>query len=75
MFGKAFGKWMFKIKILSALIDLVLSYSDCGSCSTAKKQRTIQVMELHDLPKQGLGNRNPQLRPGNYNRHWANGRR
>lgn len=41
----------------------------------AKKQRTIQVMELHDLPKQGLGNRNPQLRPGNYNRHWANGRR
>lgn len=41
----------------------------------AKKQRTIQVMELHDLPKQGLGNRNPQMRPGNYNRHWANGRR
>lgn len=41
----------------------------------AKKQRTIQVMELHDLPKQGLGHRNPHLKSGGYNRHWANGRR
>ncbi|KAF8398204.1 hypothetical protein HHK36_017130 [Tetracentron sinense] len=41
----------------------------------AKKQRTIQVMELHDLPKQGLGHRNPHVRSGNHNRNWANGRR
>ncbi|THG14822.1 hypothetical protein TEA_018677 [Camellia sinensis var. sinensis] len=41
----------------------------------AKRQRTIQVMELHDLPKQGLGNRHPHMRPGNHNRNWANGRR
>ncbi|XP_058209463.1 probable mediator of RNA polymerase II transcription subunit 26b [Rhododendron vialii] len=42
----------------------------------AKRQRTIQVMELHDLPKQGLGShRNANMRPGNHNRHWASGRR
>ncbi|KAJ0098777.1 hypothetical protein Patl1_21136 [Pistacia atlantica] len=41
----------------------------------AKKQRTIQVMDWQDLPKQGLGHRNPHVRPGNHNRHWANGRR
>ncbi|CAI0439920.1 unnamed protein product [Linum tenue] len=44
----------------------------------AKRQRTIQVMELHDLPKQGgmAANRNPNMRHGgNGNRNWANGRR
>ncbi|XP_062008975.1 probable mediator of RNA polymerase II transcription subunit 26b [Rosa rugosa] len=41
----------------------------------AKKQRTVQVMELHDLPKQGLGHRNPHLKPGNHNRQRAHGRR
>ncbi|XP_023527320.1 probable mediator of RNA polymerase II transcription subunit 26b isoform X1 [Cucurbita pepo subsp. pepo] len=41
----------------------------------AKKQRTIQVMELHDLPKQGLGHRNPHIKSGGYQRHWGNGRR
>ncbi|EXB43778.1 hypothetical protein L484_004632 [Morus notabilis] len=41
----------------------------------AKRQRTIQVMELHDLPKQGLGHRNPHMKPGNHNRHWGHGRR
>ncbi|KAI3437005.1 TFIIS N-terminal domain-containing protein [Psidium guajava] len=41
----------------------------------AKRQRTIQVMDLHDLPKQSLGHRNLHMRPGNQNRHWANGRR
>ncbi|XP_059428742.1 probable mediator of RNA polymerase II transcription subunit 26b [Corylus avellana] len=41
----------------------------------AKRQRTIQVMEIHDLPKQGLGHRNPHVKPGNHNRHWAQGRR
>ncbi|OIT30625.1 PREDICTED: probable mediator of RNA polymerase II transcription subunit 26b [Nicotiana attenuata] len=46
----------------------------------AKRQRTIQVMELHDIPKQGISNqglglKNPHTRPGNNNRHWANGRR
>ncbi|OAY40189.1 probable mediator of RNA polymerase II transcription subunit 26b isoform X2 [Manihot esculenta] len=37
----------------------------------AKRQRTIQVMELHDLPKQGLAKKNPYMRPGSRNRHWA----
>ncbi|KAL1548771.1 putative mediator of RNA polymerase II transcription subunit 26b isoform X1 [Salvia divinorum] len=40
----------------------------------AKKQRTIQVVELQDLPKQRQ-QRNPHIRPGNHNRQWANGRR
>ncbi|KAG9157484.1 hypothetical protein Leryth_010320 [Lithospermum erythrorhizon] len=42
----------------------------------AKRQRTIQVMELRDIPKQGAG-RNPQMKPGhhNQNRNRANGRR
>ncbi|KAI9121065.1 hypothetical protein K1719_008098 [Acacia pycnantha] len=30
----------------------------------AKKQRTIQVMELHDLPRQGNGHRNPPFKLG-----------
>ncbi|KAK4272431.1 hypothetical protein QN277_020992 [Acacia crassicarpa] len=30
----------------------------------AKKQRTIQVMELHDLPRQGNGQRNPPFKFG-----------
>lgn len=45
----------------------------------AKRQRTIQVMELQDIPKkapnQGLGLKNPHTRPGNNSRQWANGRR
>ncbi|KAL8162977.1 hypothetical protein V2J09_014466 [Rumex salicifolius] len=41
----------------------------------AKRQRTIQIMELHDLPKQGLAKRNPHHKSGNSNRSWANGRR
>ncbi|GAV61497.1 Med26 domain-containing protein [Cephalotus follicularis] len=41
----------------------------------AKKQRTIQVMELHDLPKQGLGQKNSHMRHGNHIRQWPNGRR
>ncbi|WCJ33300.1 Transcription elongation factor (TFIIS) family protein [Euphorbia peplus] len=41
----------------------------------AKRQRTIQVMELQDLPKQGSGPKNLQMRPGNHNRHRPQGRR
>ncbi|KAK7336425.1 hypothetical protein VNO77_16966 [Canavalia gladiata] len=41
----------------------------------AKKQRTIQVMEINDLPKQGVVSRNPHFKPGYHNRHWANARR
>ncbi|KAL9237908.1 hypothetical protein vseg_012402 [Gypsophila vaccaria] len=41
----------------------------------AKRQRTIQVMEIQDLPKQSLVNRNPNFKFGNHNRHWANGRK
>ncbi|KAK4481777.1 hypothetical protein RD792_012688 [Penstemon davidsonii] len=41
----------------------------------AKKQRTIQVVELQDLPKQNVAPRNQTIRPpANQNRHWANGR-
>ncbi|TYG96623.1 hypothetical protein ES288_A11G366000v1 [Gossypium darwinii] len=40
-----------------------------------KRKRTIQVMELHDLPKQGSGHKNPHFKHGNHNRQWANGRR
>jgi len=42
---------------------------------SAKRQRTVQVMELHDLPKQGIGHRNPHLKPGNQRRQWGHGRR
>ncbi|KAK8588842.1 hypothetical protein V6N12_023255 [Hibiscus sabdariffa] len=41
----------------------------------AKRKRTVQMMELHDLPKQGSGHKNPYLKHGNHNRQWANGRR
>lgn len=41
----------------------------------AKRQRTVQVMELHDLPKQGLAHRNPHVKPGNHNRQRPHGRR
>lgn len=41
----------------------------------AKRQRTVQVMELQDIPKQGLGHRNPHMKPGSQYRHRANGRR
>ncbi|KMT15216.1 hypothetical protein BVRB_3g063270 [Beta vulgaris subsp. vulgaris] len=41
----------------------------------AKRQRTIQVMEIHDLPKQGLSKPNAFGKFGNNNRQWANGRR
>ncbi|KAL5720478.1 hypothetical protein ACHQM5_013145 [Ranunculus cassubicifolius] len=44
----------------------------------AKKQRTIQVMDLQDLPKQSFGSnsKSSQTRPGNHNnRNWSNGRR
>ncbi|XP_061374748.1 probable mediator of RNA polymerase II transcription subunit 26b [Gastrolobium bilobum] len=41
----------------------------------AKRQRTIQVLEINDLPKQGGGQRNSHFKPGNHNRQWANARR
>ncbi|KAL2925693.1 putative mediator of RNA polymerase II transcription subunit 26b [Bienertia sinuspersici] len=41
----------------------------------AKKQRTIQVMEINDLPKRGLAKPNAFGKFGNQNRQWANGRR
>ncbi|XP_077212408.1 putative mediator of RNA polymerase II transcription subunit 26b isoform X2 [Tasmannia lanceolata] len=41
-----------------------------------KKQRTVQVMELRDLPKNvGSGHRNSHPKPGTQNRRLANGRR
>ncbi|CAI8613812.1 unnamed protein product [Vicia faba] len=41
----------------------------------AKRQRTVQVMEINELPKQGAVQRNTNFKPGNHNRQWANGRR
>lgn len=41
----------------------------------AKRQRTVQVMELHDLPKQGIGHRNPHVKPGNHKKQWGHGRK
>ncbi|KAG6529567.1 probable mediator of RNA polymerase II transcription subunit 26b [Zingiber officinale] len=38
----------------------------------AKKQRTIQVMELQDLPKQAHINRQPIQKFRNQSRNWAN---
>lgn len=40
----------------------------------AKKQRTIQVVDFQDLPKNSYGNRN-QMRPGHHNRQFTNGRK
>ncbi|KAK9167850.1 hypothetical protein Scep_003041 [Stephania cephalantha] len=40
----------------------------------AKKQRTIQVMELQDLPKQSLGQKNLHVKSGGHSRWWSNGR-
>ncbi|GAU17840.1 hypothetical protein TSUD_329660 [Trifolium subterraneum] len=34
----------------------------------AKRQRTIQVMDINELPKQGTGHRNTHFKPGNQNR-------
>ncbi|CAJ1967873.1 unnamed protein product [Sphenostylis stenocarpa] len=41
----------------------------------AKRQRTVQVMELHDLPKQGIGHRNPHVKTGSHKKQWGDGRR
>ncbi|CAA6654414.1 unnamed protein product [Spirodela intermedia] len=38
----------------------------------AKKQRTIQVMELHDLPKRGLSRRQPFIKQGSRSQHRTN---
>ncbi|XP_076891417.1 putative mediator of RNA polymerase II transcription subunit 26b [Bidens hawaiensis] len=41
----------------------------------AKRQRTIQVMELQDLPKQDAAQKHQNMRPGNYHHKYrANGR-
>ncbi|KAH6779588.1 hypothetical protein C2S52_010825 [Perilla frutescens var. hirtella] len=61
------------IKLEAAKRKLQERYQEAEN---AKKQRTIQVVELQDLPKQSLAQRNPHMRPGNHNRQWgANGRR
>ncbi|TVU19376.1 hypothetical protein EJB05_35521 [Eragrostis curvula] len=41
----------------------------------AKRQRTIQVMELGDIPKPKHQNRHPVAKSRNNLRNWANGRR
>lgn len=61
-----------RIKLEAAKRKLQERYQEAEN---AKKQRTIQVVELRDLPKQSLAQRNPHMKPGNHNRQWANGRR
>ncbi|GMH28319.1 hypothetical protein Nepgr_030162 [Nepenthes gracilis] len=39
----------------------------------AKRQRTIQLMELHDLPKHGLRHKNTHAKLSNYNQNRVNG--
>ncbi|CAD6333815.1 unnamed protein product [Miscanthus lutarioriparius] len=41
----------------------------------AKRQRTIQVMELGDIPKPKHQNRQPMVKSRNNLRNWVNGRR
>ncbi|KAL5994748.1 hypothetical protein ACLOJK_024801 [Asimina triloba] len=41
----------------------------------AKKQRTVQFMDFHDLPKPGNGHRNLHLKLGIRNRHGSHGHR
>jgi hypothetical protein len=46
-----------------------------ASVCAAKRQRTIQVMELGDIPKPKNQNRQPVVKSRNSLRNWANGRR
>ncbi|CAA3006329.1 probable mediator of RNA polymerase II transcription subunit 26b [Olea europaea subsp. europaea] len=61
-----------RVKLEAAKRKLHERYQEAEN---AKKQRTVQVVEFRDLPKQSLAQRNQHMRPGNHNRHWANGRR
>ncbi|XP_077218628.1 putative mediator of RNA polymerase II transcription subunit 26b [Tasmannia lanceolata] len=61
-----------RVKLEAAKRKLQEGYQQAEN---AKKQRTIQVMDLCDIPKQGLGQKNFHAKPGTHNRHWANGRR
>ncbi|XP_073313958.1 probable mediator of RNA polymerase II transcription subunit 26b [Primulina huaijiensis] len=46
------------------------------AAENAKKQRTIQVMEIHELPTQNIAQRRQNTRPGSHNRqHRAIGQR
>ncbi|KAL2556075.1 putative mediator of RNA polymerase II transcription subunit 26b [Forsythia ovata] len=60
-----------RVKLEAAKRKLHERYQEAEN---AKKQRTVQVVEFHDLPKQSLAQRNQHMRPGNHNRHRANGR-
>lgn len=60
-----------KIKLEAAKRKLHERYQEVEK---AKKRRTIQVVELHDLPKQTTAQRNQPMRPGNQHRQLANGR-
>ncbi|KAL0346147.1 UNVERIFIED_CONTAM: putative mediator of RNA polymerase II transcription subunitb [Sesamum radiatum] len=60
-----------KIKLEAAKRKLHERYQEVEK---AKKQRTIQVVELHDLPKQTTAQRYQPMRPGNQHRQLANGR-
>ncbi|KAL0337897.1 UNVERIFIED_CONTAM: putative mediator of RNA polymerase II transcription subunitb [Sesamum calycinum] len=53
---------------------LVDAWVDATTAVAAKKQRTIQVVELHNLPKQTAAHRNQPMRPAHQHR-LAIGRR
>ncbi|VFQ92163.1 unnamed protein product [Cuscuta campestris] len=39
------------------------------SLESAKKQRTTQFLEMHEIPKQCIGNKNAHVKPGHYSKH------
>ncbi|RAL48476.1 hypothetical protein DM860_005900 [Cuscuta australis] len=39
------------------------------SLESAKKQRTTQFLEMHEIPKQCIGNKNAHVKPGHCNKH------
>ena len=61
-----------KVKLEAAKRKLQERYQQAEN---AKRQRTVQVMELHDLPKQAVAHRNPHGKPGMHKRKLNNGRR
>ncbi|KAL4394206.1 hypothetical protein S245_004933 [Arachis hypogaea] len=61
-----------KVKLEAAKRKLQERYQQAEN---AKRQRTVQVMELHDLPKQAVAHRNPHVKPGMHKRKLNNGRR
>ncbi|MED6203994.1 hypothetical protein PIB30_005001 [Stylosanthes scabra] len=70
--SKPLGDSSLQVKLEAAKRKLQERYQQAEN---AKRQRTVQVMELHDLPKQAVAHRNPQVKPGIHKRKLNNGQR